>query len=210
MRKCNIKNLIFSSSCTVYSPHHNIITEQSKIGNCTSPYGWSKYMQEQMFRDICKADPEMSICSLRYFNPIGSYNYLSDKSKTNLIPCILDVVNGKKDKLLVYGHDYITRDGTCIRDYIHVEDLARAHVGILDYVKNNKGYNVFNIGSGIGYSVLDIIHTFEDVNGIKVPYEFAPRRDGDVAIAYADNKKIRHTIDWKPVYSFKDMLDLKK
>ena len=209
MKKYEIKNLIFSSSCTVYGSQNNIITEKSEIGKCTNPYGWSKYMQEQIFKDICTANKELSICSLRYFNPIGSYNYLSDISKTNLIPAIMDVLNGKRDKLLIFGNDYDTKDGTCIRDYIHVSDLAKAHVGMLKFVSNTKGYNIFNIGSGVGYSVLDVINTFEEVNGVKIPYEFAPRRDGDATIAYSNSDKISDTINWKPIYSFKEMLNLK-
>lgn len=208
MKRCNIKNLIFSSSCTVYSPHHGVVTEKSKIGNCASPYGWSKYMQEQILKDFCTANPDMSICSLRYFNPIGSYTYLSDRSKTNLLPCIIDVVNGKKEKLLVYGHDYITRDGTCVRDYIHVEDLARAHIGVIDYVLNHKGYEVFNVGTGHGFTVLDIIEKFEQVNNVKINWEFVDRRLGDQAIAYSDSKKLTHVTGWEPKHNLADMVNL--
>ena len=204
----NIKNLIFSSSCTVYGSHHNAVSEKSKTGNCQSPYGWSKYMQEQMLNDFCKAHKDYSICSLRYFNPIGSFTYLQDISKTNLLPCIIDVMNGKIDKLKVYGHDYITRDGTCIRDYIHVEDLARAHVGVIDYVTNHKGYEVFNVGTGIGFTVLDVITKFEEVNNVKINWEYADRREGDVAIAYSQSNKLRHTINWKPKYKLADMVNL--
>lgn len=208
MQIYNIKNLIFSSSCTVYGSHHNKVTEESKTGNCESPYGWSKYMQEQIFKDFCKAHDDISICSLRYFNPIGSYTYLSDISKTNLLPCIIDAMMGKTT-LKVFGHDYITRDGTCVRDYIHVEDLARAHVGVVDYVMNHKGYEVFNVGTGHGFTVLDVITKFEEVNDVKIKWEFANRREGDVAIAYSDSKKLRHTINWRPKYNLADMVNLK-
>lgn len=166
-------------------------------------------MQEQMLNDFCKAHKDYSICSLRYFNPIGSFTYLQDKSKTNLLPCILDVMNGKIDKLKVYGHDYITRDGTCLRDYIHVEDLARAHVGVIDYVTNHKGYEVFNVGTGIGFTVLDVISKFEEVNNVKINWEYTNRREGDVAIAYSQSNKLRHAINWKPKYSLADMVNLK-
>ena len=208
MKRCNIKNLIFSSSCTVYTPHHGVVTEESKIGNCTNPYGWSKYMQEQMLRDLAKANPDYSICSLRYFNPIGSFTYLADKSKTNLLPNIVDAMNGKIEKLKVYGHDYITRDGTCVRDYIHVEDLAAAHVKMIDYIKEHKGYEVFNVGTGHGFTVLDVITKFEEVNDVKINWEYADRRPGDQAIAYSNSQKLRHAINWRPKYNLADMVNL--
>lgn len=204
----NIKNLIFSSSCTVYGSHLHPVTEKTKTGDCESPYGWSKWMQEQILKDVCISHPDYSIISLRYFNPIGSFTHLSDISKTNLLPNIVDVMFGKIDKLKVYGHDYITRDGTCVRDYIHVSDLARAHVGMINYMNNHKGYDVFNVGTGIGFTVLDVITKFEEVNQVKINWEYADRRSGDAAIAYSHSNKIRHAINWKPSYNLADMVNL--
>lgn len=204
----NIKNLIFSSSCTVYGSHLHPVTEKTKTGDCESPYGWSKWMQEQILKDVCTSHPDYSIISLRYFNPIGSYVHLPDISKTNLLPCIVDTMFGKIDKLKVYGHDYITRDGTCVRDYIHVSDLARAHVGMINYMNNHTGYDVFNVGTGIGFTVLDVITKFEEVNQVKINWEYADRRPGDTAIAYSHSNKIRHAINWKPSYNLADMVNL--
>ena len=211
MRKNNCKNIIFSSSATVYGdPQFIPITEECPKGICTNPYGWTKSMLEQILSDIQKADPEWNVILLRYFNPIGAH-----KSGTigenpsgipnNLMPYVTQVAVGKRDHLNVFGNDYDTPDGTGVRDYIHVVDLAKGHVKALDKIKENAGLKIYNLGTGIGYSVLDIVKNFEEATGVKIPYEIAPRRPGDIATCYSSAKKAEEELGWKAEYGIKEM-----
>ena len=205
------KKIIFSSSATVYSGDNEMpLRETSKTGNCTNPYGWTKYMCEQILRDIAKADPEWSVVLLRYFNPVGAHK--SGKIgehpngiPNNLMPFISQTAIGKRKQLSVFGNDYDTHDGTGVRDYIHVVDLAKGHVAAVDYMQNNKGEAVFNLGTGTGYSVLDMVKAFETANGIPVPYVIAERRPGDLATCYADPTKSREILGWTAKHDQTDM-----
>ena len=211
MKEYDCKNFIFSSSATVYGTPESVpLTEDTKVGICTNPYGWTKWMTEQILKDICKSDSELSVVLLRYFNPVGAHESgrIGEDPQgipNNLFPYIAQVAVGKRDHLNVFGNDYPTPDGTGIRDYIHVVDLAKGHVAALTYADNNKGIEVFNLGTGTGYSVLDMVHAFESANGIKIPYEIAPRRAGDVAECYADPKKAREVLGWTAEKTLEDM-----
>ncbi|MBP5453492.1 MAG: UDP-glucose 4-epimerase GalE [Lachnospiraceae bacterium] len=211
MRKHNVKNIIFSSSATIYGdPAFIPITEECPKGVCTNPYGWTKSMLEQVLTDIQKADPEWNVILLRYFNPIGAH-----KSGTigenpngipnNLMPYITHTAVGKRDHLTIFGNDYDTHDGTGVRDYIHVVDLARGHVKALAKIKEKAGLKIYNLGTGTGYSVLDIVKNFEEATGVKVPYEIGPRRPGDIATCYASAKKAYDELGWKAEYGIKEM-----
>ncbi|GFI25626.1 UDP-glucose 4-epimerase [Lachnospiraceae bacterium] len=211
MRKHGCKNIIFSSSATVYGDPAIIpITEECPKGTCTNPYGWSKSMLEQILSDMQKADPEWNVILLRYFNPIGAH-----KSGTmgenpngipnNLMPYITQVAVGKLKELGVFGNDYDTPDGTGVRDYIHVVDLARGHVKALNKIKENTGLNIYNLGTGTGYSVLDIVKNFEDATGVKIPYSIKPRRPGDIATCYSDAAKAKEELGWVAEYGIKEM-----
>ena len=205
------KKIIFSSSATVYSGDNEMpLRETSKTGNCTNPYGWTKYMCEQILRDIAKADPEWSVVLLRYFNPVGAHasgkiGEHPNGIPNNLMPFISQTAIGKRKQLSVFGNDYDTHDGTGVRDYIHVVDLAKGHVAAVDYMENNKGEAVFNLGTGTGYSVLDMVKAFETANGIPVPYVIAPRRPGDLATCYADPAKSREVLGWSAKHDQTDM-----
>ena len=203
MRKHGVKNIIFSSSATVYGDPAIIpITEECPKGQCTNPYGWTKSMLEQILTDIQKADPEWNVVLLRYFNPIGAH-----KSGTigenpngipnNLMPYISQVAVGKLEKLGVFGDDYDTPDGTGVRDYIHVVDLAKGHVKAINYIFSNPGLDVINLGTGVGYSVLDMVKAFGKACGKEIPYEIKPRRAGDIAMCYADPAKAARVLGWK-------------
>ncbi len=211
MRKHNVKNIIFSSSATIYGdPAFIPITEECPKGICTNPYGWTKSMLEQVLTDIQKADPEWNVILLRYFNPIGAH-----KSGTigenpngipnNLMPYITQTAVGKRDHLTIFGNDYDTHDGTGVRDYIHVVDLARGHVKALAKIKEKAGLKIYNLGTGTGYSVLDIVKNFEEATGVKVPYVIGPRRPGDIATCYASAKKAYDELGWKAEYGIKEM-----
>ena len=213
MRKHGVKNIIFSSSATVYgNPAFIPITEECPKGQCTNPYGWTKSMLEQILSDIQKADNEWNVIMLRYFNPIGAH-----KSGTmgenpsgipnNLMPYITQVAVGKREKLGVFGNDYDTHDGTGVRDYIHVVDLARGHVKALKKVEENAGLRIYNLGTGVGYSVLDIVKNFEEATGVKIPYEIQARRPGDIATCYSDAAKAREELGWVAQYGIKEMCE---
>ena len=213
MRKHNVKNFIFSSSATVYgNPEFIPITEECPKGVCTNPYGWTKHMLEQILTDIQKADNEWNIVLLRYFNPIGAH-----KSGTmgenpngipnNLMPYITQVAVGKLDHLNVFGNDYDTHDGTGVRDYIHVVDLAKGHVKALKKLEKGSGLSIYNLGTGIGYSVLDIVKNFEEANGVKIPYVIAPRRAGDIATCYSSAKKAEEELGWKAENGIREMCE---
>ncbi|MFI3238493.1 MAG: UDP-glucose 4-epimerase GalE [Lachnospiraceae bacterium] len=213
MRKNNCKNIIFSSSATVYGDPAIIpITEECPKGVCTNPYGWTKSMLEQILTDMQKADPEWNVILLRYFNPIGAH-----KSGTmgenpngipnNLMPYITQVAVGKLKELGVFGDDYDTPDGTGVRDYIHVVDLAVGHVKAVVKLEENIGLGLYNLGTGVGYSVLDIVKNFEAATGVKIPYQIKPRRAGDIASCYSNAEKAEKELGWTAQYDIKDMCE---
>ena len=211
MREHGCKNIIFSSSATVYSGDNEMpLRETSKIGNCTNPYGWTKYMSEIILSDMAKADKEWSVILLRYFNPIGAHKsgMIGEDPQgipANLMPYITKVAIGKLPYLNVFGDDYDTHDGTGVRDYIHVVDLAKGHVAAIDYMLKHKGTEVFNLGTGVGYSVLDMVKAFEEVSGKKVPYKIVARRPGDLATVYSSPEKSLKELGWKAGYNLLDM-----
>ncbi len=213
MRKHNVKNIIFSSSATVYGEPEKVpVTEETPKGSCTNPYGWTKSMLEQILTDIQKADPSWNVILLRYFNPIGAHKSgkIGENPNgipNNLMPYITQVAVGKLPKLGVFGNDYPTPDGTCIRDYIHVLDLATGHVKALERLKKNAGLDIYNLGTGIGYSVLDVIHNFETATGITIPFEFKPRRAGDIPVNYSNADKAWKELGWKAQYGIKEMCE---
>ena len=211
LRKNNCKNIIFSSSATVYgTPAMIPITEECPKGQCTNPYGQTKSMLEQIMMDMQKADPKWNMVLLRYFNPIGAHQSgkigeSPNGIPNNLMPYITQVAVGKLKELGVFGNDYDTPDGTGVRDYIHVVDLANGHVKALKAIENNCGLAIYNLGTGQGYSVLDLIKAFEEANGIKVPYAIKPRRPGDIATCYSDPSKAERELGWKAQYGIVDM-----
>ena len=211
MRKHGAKNIIFSSSATVYGDPAIIpITEECPKGQCTNPYGWTKSMLEQILTDIQKADPEWNVVLLRYFNPIGAHKsgLIGENPNgipNNLMPYITQVAVGKLKELGVFGNDYDTPDGTGVRDYIHVVDLAKGHVKAVKKLEDNSGLSIYNLGTGKGYSVLDIVKNFEAATGIKIPYSIKPRRAGDVATCYSDATKAKKELGWEAEYDIKDM-----
>ncbi len=211
MRDVGVKRIIFSSSATVYTADNEMpLKEDSRTGGCTNPYGWTKYMTEQILSGMAHADPDWSICLLRYFNPIGAHESgrIGEDPRgipNNLMPYITQVAVGRREKLSVFGDDYDTHDGTGVRDYIHVVDLAKGHVAAVDYVEKHTGCEVFNLGTGIGYSVLDMVHTFREVNNVELPYMIAPRRPGDIATCYADPAKSAQVLGWKAEKTLADM-----
>ncbi len=211
MEKAGVKRLIFSSSATVYSADNQMpLKEDSKTGTCTNPYGWTKFMTEQILSGMANADAQWSICLLRYFNPIGAHESgrIGEDPRgipNNLMPYITQVAVGRRPHLNVFGNDYDTPDGTGVRDYIHVVDLSKGHVAAVDYVTNNTGCEVFNLGTGTGYSVLDMVSTFQEVNNVPVPHVIAPRRPGDLATCYADPAKSATVLGWKAEKNLADM-----
>ncbi|MGM9668251.1 MAG: UDP-glucose 4-epimerase GalE [Faecousia sp.] len=211
MGEAGCKNLIFSSSATVYTADNRMpLREDSRTGGCTNPYGWTKYMTEQILSGIAFADKDWSVCLLRYFNPIGAHESgrIGEDPRgipNNLMPFITQVAVGRREKLSVYGNDYDTPDGTGVRDYIHVVDLAKGHVAAVKHVTEHNGCNVFNLGTGVGYSVLDMVNTFMEVNHVDVPYQIVDRRPGDVATCYADPAKSAAELGWKAEKNLADM-----
>ena len=211
MRQVGMKNIIFSSSATVYTADNEMpLKETSRTGGCTNPYGWTKYMTEQILSGISHAEDDWSVVLLRYFNPIGAHKsgQIGEDPRgipNNLMPFITQVAIGRREKLNVFGNDYDTPDGTGVRDYIHVVDLAKGHVAAVKYACAHQGCEVFNLGTGTGYSVLDMVRTFQEVNGVKVPYEVVPRRPGDIATCYADPGKSERVLGWKATHTLADM-----
>ena len=211
MKEVGVMNLIFSSSATVYTAGNEMpLRETSQTGGCTNPYGWTKYMTEQILSGLATADARWGICLLRYFNPIGAHEsgQIGEDPRgipNNLMPYITQVAVGRREKLSVFGNDYDTPDGTGVRDYIHVVDLAKGHVAAVDYVCKNSGIDVFNLGTGTGYSVLDMVNTFQEVNNVPVPYAITPRRPGDIATCYADPAKSAEKLGWKAEKTLADM-----
>ena len=211
MEKFGVKKIVFSSSATVYGENNPIpYVETLPITGCTNPYGWTKLMIEQIIRDTANADKELSAVLLRYFNPIGaqpSGMIGEDPSgiPNNLLPYVAKVAGGKLPKLGIFGDDYPTPDGTGVRDYIHVVDLAKGHVAALKYADEHKGAEAINLGSGKGHSVLEVVNTFSRVNNIPVPYEIKPRRDGDLAEYYANAQKAKELLGWEVQLDLEDM-----
>ena len=211
MRKNDCKSIIFSSSATVYGdPAFVPITEECPKGVCTNPYGWTKSMLEQVLMDIQKADEEWRVVILRYFNPIGAHKsgMIGENPNgipNNLMPYITQVAVGKLSELHVFGNDYDTPDGTGVRDYIHVVDLAKGHVCALKKIEKECGLFIYNLGTGVGYSVLDIIHNFEEATGKKIPYVIDERRPGDIATCYASPEKAEKELSWKAEFGIKEM-----
>lgn len=209
-----VRNFVFSSSCTVYgSPEVLPVTEESPAGQIESPYGMTKVIGEQMIRDVIKSGQELQACLLRYFNPVGAHpsaliGELPIDVPNNLVPYITQTAVGVRDLLTVFGGDYETRDGSCIRDFIHVSDIAHAHTLALQFMEHNSGVrcDVFNLGTGNGVTVLEAVKAFEAVNDISLNYVVGPRRDGDIAAVYADNSKAIRELGWEVRYDLKEMM----
>lgn len=211
MAEYGVKRIIFSSSATVYGPLNPIpYVETMKTGDCTNPYGTTKFMIEKILTDVAAVNPDMSVVLLRYFNPIGAdpSGLIGEKPQgipNNLMPYITQTAKGIREKVTVFGNDYPTVDGSGVRDYIHVVDLAEGHAAALKYAFNNAGVEAINLGSGRGTSVLELINAFERVNNIKVPHVIGPRRDGDIAEFYADATKAKKLLNWETKLSVDDM-----
>ena len=211
MREHGVKQIIFSSSATVYSGDNDMpLYETSRTGSCTNPYGWTKYVCEQILRDCVVADPSWSVVLLRYFNPIGAHKsgLIGEDPNgipNNLMPYIAKVAVGKLEKVHVFGNDYPTPDGTGVRDYIHVVDLARGHVCAIRKLETGCGLFICNLGTGKGYSVLDVIHAFSKACGKEIPYVIDPRRPGDIAECYADPTKAKNELGWVAEYGIEEM-----
>lgn len=211
MRRYGVKNFVFSSSATVYGDPATVpIREDSPTGGTTNPYGTTKLFLERILTDCCAADPTLNVALLRYFNPIGAHpsGLIGEDPKgipNNLVPYIAQVAVGKLEKLHIYGGDYPTPDGTGVRDYIHVVDLARGHVAALKKLEQCCGLFVCNLGTGKGYSVLDVLHAYEKACGKPLPYVIDPRRPGDIAACYADPTKAREELGWQAQYGIEEM-----
>lgn len=210
MQKCNVNKLVFSSSATVYDPSNSDCRKEGMRLGCTNPYGWTKFTCEQIIRDCCQANKQLRAISLRYFNPVGAHkSYLIGENPkgipNNLMPYIQQVALGQREYLHVYGNDYDTVDGTGVRDYIHVCDLAQAHIAASEYLNDHQGCIEVNIGTGKGTSVLEMVKCFEKVNNVIIPYKIEGRRAGDVATVYADTKKANDLLHWKSHMTLEDM-----
>ncbi|MGY6766211.1 UDP-glucose 4-epimerase GalE [Faecalibacterium prausnitzii] len=210
MSEHNVKKLVFSSSATVYgNPEQVPISENAPL-SATNPYGRTKLMIEEILRDLYNSDNTWRIALLRYFNPIGAHKSgrIGENPNgipNNLMPYISQVAVGKREKLYVFGNDYDTHDGTGVRDYIHVVDLVKGHIKALEYLNSNTGVEAFNLGTGTGYSVLDLVKNFSEVNNVDIPYEFTNRRPGDVAVCYANPEKAKKILNWKADYDLRTM-----
>ncbi|TQR21231.1 UDP-glucose 4-epimerase GalE [Psychrobacillus vulpis] len=212
MQRKDIKKLIFSSSATVYGDLTKSPVYEGAPTSILNPYGRTKLMIEEMLQDLSNSDPKWSIAVLRYFNPIGAHpsGTIGEKPSgipNNLMPYITQVASGEREHLNIFGNDYSTHDGTGVRDYIHIMDLANGHLKALKYLDKHSGNHLFNLGTGKGYSVLDLINTFEEVNGIKIPYKIMERRPGDIAISYADSSKAEKELGWKAERGLKEMCE---
>ena len=210
MKEHNCKNIVFSSSATVYGMNNPVPFKEEMPTSATNPYGYTKVMIEQILSDLCVSDPDWSVVLLRYFNPIGAHEsgLIGENPNgipNNLLPYVSQVAIGKLEKLSVYGDDYDTVDGTGVRDYIHVVDLALGHLKAIDYSLSHKGVEAINLGTGNGTSVLQIVHAFEKACGHKIPYVIAPRRPGDIASCYADASKAKKLLGWEAVRTIEDM-----
>ena len=205
------KKMVFSSSATVYGEHNvSPLNESMVVGGTTNPYGTTKYFIERILMDLSKSDPEWGVCILRYFNPIGAHKSgrigeSPNGIPNNLMPYITQVAEGKREFLSVYGNDYDTHDGTGVRDYIHVVDLAKGHLKALDKIMGENGVLTYNLGTGNGYSVLDVVKAFEKASGVKVPYKIVDRRPGDLASVYSDPSKAKAELNWSAEKNLEDM-----
>ena len=211
MKEHNVNKLIFSSSATVYGiPKHVPIKETSDVGETTNPYGTTKLIIEKILQDYSKANPNSGIVILRYFNPVGAHQsgLIGENPigiPNNLVPYIAQVAMGKRDKLHIFGNDYPTKDGTGIRDYIHITDLANGHIAALKKIEKENGLFIYNLGTGNGYSVFDVLRTYEKVSNKKIPYVIEKRREGDIAECYADASKAKEELNWETKYNLLDM-----
>lgn len=211
MRAHGVKRIVFSSSATVYSADNKMpLAETDRTGDCSNPYGWTKYICERILTDTASADPGMGVVLLRYFNPIGAdesgrIGEDPDGLPNNLMPFITQIAVGRRKELNVFGDDYDTPDGTGVRDYLHVKDLAAGHVAAIDYAMAHTGTEAFNLGTGRGVSVLEMVRAFERVNGTPVPYRITDRRPGDLATVYADASKSERLLGWRAERSLEDM-----
>ena len=211
MREFGVKKLVFSSSATVYGDAKQVPIPETAPRSATNPYGQSKLMIEHILEDLVRAEPDWGITLLRYFNPVGAHDsgQIGEDPNgipNNLMPFISQVAVGKREQLSVFGDDYATHDGTGVRDYIHVVDLARGHLKALQYLQNNTGIEAINLGTGTGYSVLDMVKAFSDTNQVPVPYQIAPRRPGDIAVCYAEPAKARTLLGWQAEKTLDDMV----
>lgn len=213
MQEHDVRNIVFSSSATVYGDPEEIpITEECTKGLCTNPYGWTKSMLEQIMMDIHRSDDRWNIILLRYFNPIGAHpsgliGEDPNGTPNNLMPYVTQVAVGKLKELGVFGDDYDTPDGTGVRDYIHVVDLAKGHVKAIEKLGEDCGLRIYNLGTGTGYSVLDVVGSFEKANRVKIPYVIKPRRAGDIAVCYCDPLKAERELGWKAEYDLEKMCE---
>ncbi|XP_038584396.1 UDP-glucose 4-epimerase isoform X1 [Micropterus salmoides] len=213
MQAHRVQNLVFSSSATVYGdPQHLPIDEQHPVGGCTNPYGKTKYFIEEMIKDHCKAEKDWNAVLLRYFNPIGAHSsgLIGEDPQgipNNLLPYVAQVAIGRRNFLSVFGNDYDTLDGTGVRDYIHVVDLAKGHIAALKKLKDNCGCKVYNLGTGTGYSVLQMVKAMEKASGKEIPYKVAPRRGGDIASCYADPRIAEKELGWKAKFDLERMCE---
>lgn len=213
LKEYNVKNLVFSSSATVYGDDFDVpFKEEYGLGTTTNPYGTTKKMNEMILTDECVADKELSVVLLRYFNPIGAHESsligeIPNGIPNNLVPYIAQTAAGQRDFLRVWGNDYDTVDGTGVRDYIHVVDLARAHVLAIEYACKHKGSEVINIGTGKGYSVLEVLHAYEKACGHEIPYKIMDRRPGDIATCYADTSKAKELLGFEAKYDINKMCE---
>lgn len=211
MLKHGVNQLVFSSSATVYgNPERIPIDENCQVIDATNPYGRTKLFIEKILEDVCNANPDFRVISLRYFNPVGAHESGTigedpNGVPNNLLPYISQVAVGKRDKLTIHGNDYPTPDGTGVRDYIHVCDLASGHLAALSKFSSSKPMQVFNLGTGKGTSVMEILQTFEQVNKVNVPYEIGPRREGDIAVSYTDPKLASSLLEWQATHSLEDI-----
>ncbi len=210
MREYGVFRIVFSSSATVYTVNECEEMVEDLPTGCNNPYGWTKFMIEQILRDVANADNRWAVALLRYFNPVGAHEsgmIGEDPNGTpnNLMPRVMQNALGKIETLGVFGDDYPTRDGTCVRDYIHVVDLAKGHVAALDYLAAFKGTEAINLGTGVGYSVFEILNTFEKVNGVKLNYAVQPRRPGDAPACYANPAKAKKLLNWQSEKTLEDM-----
>lgn len=210
MEEFHVKKIVFSSSATVYGMDHEAPFTEDLSTSATNPYGKTKVFIEHILEDLAAADDEWSVVLLRYFNPIGAHESgrigeNPNDIPNNLMPYITQVAVGKLDKLSIFGDDYETHDGTGVRDYIHVVDLARGHLSALDYALNHTGSEAVNLGTGEGYSVLDVVNAFEKANDVEIPYKIVDRRPGDIAVGYADATKAKELLNWEATHSLEDM-----
>ena len=215
MKSYHCNNLIFSSSCSVYGDAETLpVNEQTALGVIQSPYARTKLIGEEILQDCCLADPEFKVIALRYFNPAGAHisNFIGESptiNASNLVPVITETAIGKRQEMSVFGDDYPTRDGTCIRDYIHVSDIGSAHAIAIAYIRDIMGttnFDIFNLGSANGNTVLEVIHAFEQTNNVKLTYKMCPRRAGDVISIYADNRKALDLLNWKIKHNLEDIV----